>query len=107
MIEKLKQRWNVKNGWDVITILVVFACTGFSILYIKRVLFQLVGLTDATPSWIRWTVNIVIILPLYQVVLLVWGWILGKFAFFWEFEKRMFGRIGGLFRSKSNQKHIR
>ena len=107
MIEKLKQRWNVKNGWDVVTILVVFACTGFSILYIKRALFQLVGLTDSTPSWIRWAVNIVIILPLYQIVLLGWGWIFGKFAFFLAFEKRMFGSIGAVFKSKSDKKHTR
>jgi hypothetical protein len=102
MIEKLKQRWNVKNGWDVLIILLVFACTGFSILYIKRALFDLVGLTKETsPSWLLWTVNIVIILPLYQVVLLAWGWIWGKFAFFLEFEKRMFRSIGRLFGRKS------
>jgi hypothetical protein len=101
MIEKLKERWNVRNGWDVLIILVVFACTGFSVLYVKRWLFELIGLTDQSPSWLRWTVNILIILPLYQVILLVWGWVWGKFTFFWEFEKRMFGRIGGLFRKKS------
>ncbi len=100
MIEKLKQRWNVRNGWDVLIILVVFACTGFSVLYVKRWLFELVGLTENSPGWLRWTVNILIILPLYQVILLAWGWIWGKFTFFWEFEKRMFSRIGGLFRSK-------
>jgi hypothetical protein len=100
MIEKLKQRWNVKNGWDVVIILVVFACTGFSILYIKRGLFTLAGLTDDTPTWLRWTINIVIILPLYQVVLLAWGWIWGKFSFFWAFEKRMFSRIGRMFGRK-------
>ena len=101
MIEKLKQRWNVKNGWDVLIILLVFACTGFSILYIKRALFDLVDLSKETsPSWLLWTVNLVIILPLYQVVLLAWGWIWGKFSFFWEFEKRMFRRIGSLFGHK-------
>ncbi len=100
MIEKLKQRWNVRNGWDVLIILVVFACTGFSVLYVKRWLFELVGLTENSPAWLRWSVNILIILPLYQVILLAWGWIWGKFNFFWEFEKRMFSRIGGLFRSK-------
>ncbi len=101
MIEKLKQRWNVKNGWDVLIILMVFACTGFSILYIKRALFDLVGLSkESTPIWMLWVVNILIILPLYQVVLLAWGWVWGKFTFFWEFEKRMFRRIGGLFGRK-------
>jgi len=100
MIEKLKQRWNVRNGWDVLIILVVFACTGFSVLYVKRWLFELIGLTENSQAWLRWSVNILIILPLYQVILLAWGWIWGKFNFFWEFEKRMFSRIGGLFRSK-------
>jgi hypothetical protein len=100
MIEKLKQRWNVRNGWDVLIILVVFACTGFSVLYVKRWLFELIGLTQSSPGWLRWGFNILIILPLYQVILLAWGWICGKFSFFWEFEKRMFSRIGALFRSK-------
>jgi len=98
MIEKLKQRWNVKNGWDVLIILLVFACTGFSVLFVKRLLFEWTGLTNQSPSWLRWTVNILIILPLYQVILLAWGWVWGKFSFFWEFEKRMFGRIGSIFK---------
>ncbi|TLU97837.1 DUF6787 family protein [Dyadobacter luticola] len=100
MIQKLKERWNVKNAWDVVIILAVFACTGFSVLYVKRLLFELIGLTNNSPAWLRWTVNIVIILPLYQGILLAWGWIWGKFSFFWEFEKRMFSRIGGLFERK-------
>lgn len=97
MIEKLKQRWNVRTGWDVLIILIVFACTGFSILYIKRALFGAIGLDENSATWLRWVVNLIVILPLYQVVLLVWGWIFGKFAFFWEFEKRMFSRIGSFF----------
>lgn len=106
MIEKLKERWQVKNGMDVVIILIVFACTGFSILYIKRGLFQLAGLSDTTPNWIHWTVNIIVILPLYQVILLVWGWIWGKFSFFWAFEKRMFGRIGNLFKNKKGKNSL-
>jgi hypothetical protein len=101
MWDKLKKRWKVNTGWDVLIILVVFACTGFSILYLKRLLFRWVGISpEETATWIRWTVNIIIILPLYQVVLLVWGFVFGKFSFFWEFEKRMFSRIAGMFKSR-------
>jgi hypothetical protein len=100
MLKRLKERWHVKSGLDVVMILLVFACTGFSILYIKRGLFDLVGITPATPSWIRWGVNIIVILPLYQAVLLVWGWIFGRFSFFLAFEKRMFSRIASAFRKK-------
>jgi cytochrome c biogenesis protein CcdA len=103
MWDQLKKRWNVNTGWDVLIILVVFACTGFSILYIKRILFSWAGISsDTTEAWIRWVANIAIILPLYQIVLLFWGYIFGKFSFFWEFEKRMFSRIGGMFKSRKN-----
>lgn len=103
MWDKLKKRWNVNTGWDVVIILIVFACTGFSILYIKRILFGWVGISpEETEAWIRWTANILIILPLYQVVLLFWGFVFGKFSFFWEFEKRMFSRIAGIGKSRKN-----
>lgn len=98
MIEKLKQRWNVKTGWDVLIILTVFACTGFSILYIKDGLLGLIGLGDDMATCLRWVINIFVILPLYQIVLLFWGWIFGKYAFFLAFEKRMFSSIAKLFR---------
>ena len=100
MWEKLKLRWNVQSGWDVLVILLVFACTGSSIMYVKRAFFDWTGLTEAA-AWIRWTANIFLILPLYQVLLLAWGWLFGKFTFFWEFEKRMFSRIGSLFKKST------
>lgn len=100
MIEKLKNRWGLKNGWQVLVILVVFACTGFSILYLKRYLSQLVGLGQESVWWARLLFSMLVVLPLYQVVLLIYGWLFGQFAFFWNFEKRMFGRIVSWFSVK-------
>jgi hypothetical protein len=96
--DQLKKRWNVQSGWDVAVILVVFACTGFSVMYAKRLLYAWIGLTNQSPFWLRGLVFLIIILPLYQVLLLMWGWLFGKFDFFWKFEQRMFSRIGGWFR---------
>ncbi len=98
MWEKLKRRWEVESNGDVVIILLVFACTGFSIMYLKRWLYDLVGLDDSTSAWLRWGVAIFVILPLYQVILLVWGWVWGKFDFFWRFEKKMIARLSGLFK---------
>ncbi|PWJ53737.1 hypothetical protein CLV98_1219 [Dyadobacter jejuensis] len=100
MLEKLKERWNVKNGWDVAVILIVFACTGFSVMFLKRALMEVWGLNDDTSPWIRWAINLLVILPLYQVILLAWGWIWGKYDFFLAFEKRMFSRMAGWFKRK-------
>jgi hypothetical protein len=88
--DALKKRWGVQNNWKVVLILVVFACTGFTVMYTKRYFVAKLGLD----SWqARWSFSILVILPLYQVILLGYGWVFGLFSFFWEFEKRFFKRI--------------
>ena len=96
--QKLQQRWDVKSPAQVVIILLVFAATGFSVLYLKKLLLPLLGVGEETTIWIRILVSIFVILPIYQVVLLFYGTIFGQFKFFWAFEKRMFGRIIKLFR---------
>lgn len=99
-ISKLQARWGVSSIWQVLIILLVFALTGFSILYLKKLLLNLLGMTPETAWYYRWAVTIFIILPLYQVVLLFYGTLLGQFRFFWEFEKRMFSRMAFWKKSK-------
>ncbi|MFT5619189.1 MAG: hypothetical protein ACI85I_002431 [Arenicella sp.] len=97
-IEKLKTRWEVKSGWQVLAILLVFTLTGFSSLYVKKPIYALLDI-DATTlnGWQKFFSVIFITLPVYQVLLLFYGTILGQFRFFWEFEKRTLSRIGKLF----------
>lgn len=98
-IDKLKKRWNVKSGWQVLVILLVFACTGFTVMYTKRWMFKWLGI-EAT--WAVWCFNIFVILPLYQIILLIYGWVFGQYLFFLQFEKKMFQRIGSLFSQKKS-----
>jgi len=93
-IEKLKTRWKVQNTFQVIIILVVFACTGFTVMFLKPVITDALFGGSEKPLWfaiLYW----ILILPFYNVVLLFYGFIFGKFSFFWEFEKRFFKRIFG------------
>jgi hypothetical protein len=92
-IEKLKKRWGVKNAWQVLVILLVFACTGFTILFLKKPIYWVLGFDSQTPTWQRVVAWIVLILPLYNVVLLMYGFIFGQFRFFWLFVNRLFGRL--------------
>lgn len=93
-IERLKQRWNLGSAYQVIVVLAVFACTGFTVLFIKKpVLHFLVGAQG--DSTIASVLYYVLILPLYNVILLGYGFLFGQFKFFWEFEKRFFYRIFG------------
>lgn len=71
-IEKLKNRWNLKNTWQVIIILIVFACTGTTVLLIKRPLFNYWFPDGEKPLWAD-IIYYIMILPVYNILLLAYG----------------------------------
>jgi hypothetical protein len=94
---KLQTRWKVGSVWQVVLILIVFACTGFTILFLKRPLFRYWFGPDSPPVWAS-VVYYIVILPVYNLFLLMYGFVFGQFQFFWAFEKRFFQRIISIFR---------
>ena len=91
-IDRLKLRWNLTNAWQVIIILIVFACTGTTVLLIKRPLFAY-WFPDGERPWWASVTYFIMILPAYNILLLAYGFVFGQFRFFWNFEKRFFSRI--------------
>lgn len=85
--EHLKHKWNIRSNWDVFVICIVFSLAGMMILHERRPVFYLLGITPETPMWIKVCVYIPIVIPLYQINLLVFGFLLGQFDFFWEKQK--------------------
>jgi hypothetical protein len=90
-ITGLQNRWQVKSAWQVIIILIVFACTGFTVMLIKPVITEWL-FDEGFPAWYN-IVYWILILPLYNIFLLLYGFIFGQFNFFWAFEKRFFSRF--------------
>lgn len=88
-ISKLQNRWQV-SATQVILILIVFACTGFTVMFLKRPLLLWIGAEDSVWATVAYYI---LILPLYNAILLVYGFVFGQFRFFLEFEKRFFSRI--------------
>ena len=78
MLEKLKKRWEISSAWQVVLILIVFAATGFSTLYAHRFINLKLGVTDDTEFWKEVIIFVVLILPIYTVLLYLWGVILGQ-----------------------------
>jgi hypothetical protein len=91
-IDKLQARWKVRSAFQVMVILVVFACTGFTVLLLKRPLFNYIFEDEAVPLRAS-VVYYVLILPIYNLILLFYGFVFGQFQFFWKFEKRLFARL--------------
>ncbi|TAG05744.1 MAG: hypothetical protein EAZ44_02980 [Cytophagia bacterium] len=98
---KLQEKWQLKGITQVVIVLIVFACTGTTVVFIKQPLFALLGIQ--LKGWIGFVLYLILILPLYQVLLLGYGFIFGQFKFFWEFEKRTWQR---LFRKKQNSTKV-
>ncbi len=96
-VDRLQTRWKVKSGLQVAIILIVFACTGFTVLLIKRPLFEYWFPFGDKPVWAS-TLYWILILPVYNLFLLLYGFVFGQFHFFWEFEKRFFNRIISFFK---------
>ena len=93
-LERLAGRWGVGVGRAVI-ILVVFACTGFTVMFLKRPVVAFFTEAEGGTPLLFSILYYILILPLYNVVLLIYGALFGQFAFFWAFEKRFFSRIFG------------
>ena len=96
-INKLQEKWGLTSIKQVIIILIVFACTGFTVLLIKPLVTNYVTDNGTTNDWFK-IVYWILIFPFYNVILLTYGFLFGQFDFFWAYEKKMINR----FRRKKN-----
>jgi len=89
VFQKLKSKWGIASNWDFFMINVVFAFAGSTIVFERKPIFTFLGITADTPLWIKVLVYIPLIIPLYQLNLIIFGALLGQFRFFWEKEKQL------------------
>lgn len=95
LFSKLYKRWGVTYRWELIAIFLVFAITGSSAGKLSDPLMSLIGLDRGTINgWIYWPVRILLIFPIYQVLLIFYGWIFGQYSFFKTFVIKMVSRMG-------------
>jgi hypothetical protein len=105
-MNNFKKRWNITSNWQVFMILIVFAITGSSSAYLSKPVLSLFGIAKENVSgWIYYPLYIILIFPIYQVLLVFFGFVFRQFDFFWAFEKKMLrslklGWIGDFFDSK-------
>ncbi len=103
MKQKLKTKWNIDSDRDFWLIMLTFSLAGMGISLIRIFLFPLLGISEATPTWLIVLCYIPSAFFMYQIGLLFFGTLLGQFKFFWEWEKNMLRRLR-LIRTK-NVKH--
>jgi len=104
-MEKLKHRWGITSNFQLVVIFIVFAATGSTSAYLSKPILEWMGITKNTISlWLYYPLYIILIFPVYQVLLLSFGFIAGQFKFFWWFEKKMLKGLGLGFLFKNDKK---
>ncbi len=94
-MKRLKKRWGVDSNLQIIVIIIVFAVTGSVATKLAAPLTEFFGMgREQTSAWLYWMTRILLIFPIYQMLLILFGWLFGQFKFFWAFEKKMLNRIG-------------
>ncbi len=93
MLEKLKTRWGIHSNFQVVVILIVFSVTGSAAVYVKKLIFDLLEIDANTSLWIKMPMYILTIIPAYQVMLLVFGFLFGQFKFFYNFQRKSMSRF--------------
>ena len=93
-MEKIRQIFRVDSNYQLIVVNIVFAVTGTLALYLAGDVLHMVGVRHGEVSnIIYWTLRILVIIPVYQVLLIMIGSVFGEFTYFWEMEKKMFRRF--------------
>ena len=94
LMEKIRKLFKVDSNYQLFIVNIVFAITGSLALYCAGILLDLINISvDNTNTLIYWTLRIILILPVYQVLLLLIGAIFGEFKYFWAMEKKIISRF--------------
>ena len=89
-MNKLKQRWGITSNFQLFIIFIVFAINGSLSARISYFLMGLLGMTKDNTHWFLYTIiMLVLVLPLYPFMLMVFGWLFGQSKFFFPFAKKM------------------
>lgn len=97
----MKERWHLDSLTQVVMVFIVFGLTGTSVVFLKPAIFNFFGM-EKIVGVKGFLLYCLLIFPLYQILLLFYGTVLGQFAFFWKWEKKMIHSMGKLFKRKKN-----
>ncbi len=94
IMNKLKERWGVTSNFQLTIIFIVFAITGSASAWLSKPFCDWLGITKEDLGFWFTPVRLLLIFPIYQVLLVLIGFIFGQFKFFWAFEKKMLRSMG-------------
>ena len=96
MIKKIQKFFKVESFSRLVVIFTVFAITGSLSVYLGKYVILFFLSENLEKNFYYWSIRVLIIFPLYQILLIFVGTIFGEFKYFWEMEKKILKRFGFL-----------
>ncbi|WKN31593.1 hypothetical protein PZB74_21850 [Porifericola rhodea] len=96
-LAKLQEKWELNSIYQVFIVLLVFSLTGSTVVMVRKIFFEWIGFDETTSMWLKTVTYIAFVMPAYQILLLVYGFLFGQFSFFWNKEKKMVSRMKKVF----------
>jgi len=91
MIERIKKKWGIENNFQSIIILIVFAVTGsVSALFTGPITEYFNITTESFHPIVYWPIRFIIIFPIYQILLIWFGFVFGVLVSIITFQKDRF-----------------
>ena len=89
-MEKIRSFFKVDSNFQLLIINIVFALTGTSSLFFADYILNILLINqDNYGNFLYWLTRIILILPIYQLLLIIFGFLFGQFEYFWRMEKRL------------------
>ena len=94
MIQNLINKFNAKSKMHLFVIFIVFGLSGSFSLWISSPILAALDLKDLLDNYPLYILfRVLIIIPIYQLILIVIATLFGEFEYFWKFEKKILKRI--------------
>jgi hypothetical protein len=92
---RLKVKWGIESNLQLVLIFIVFGLTGSASSKLAGPVMDFFSMSkENVHPFLYWPLRIGLIFPLYQLLLVFFGFLFGQFRFFWNFEKKMLRRLG-------------
>jgi hypothetical protein len=100
-MEKIRSFFKVESNYQLFVVNLVFAITGTSSLFVAGYILDMLLITQENyDNFFYWITRIILILPIYQILLIIFGILFGEFSYFWKMEKKTLNKIRSIFKSK-------
>ena len=94
MIQSLINKFKAKSILHLFIIFLVFGLSGSFSLWISSPIMSVLDLKNTLNNYTLYILfRVLIIIPIYQLILIVIATLFGEFEYFWRFEKKILKRI--------------